>query len=181
MIDLLFRGRRLVFESPLSPEEATERLRRSVAARSWTIGWTDGPAHRFEGTFADGRFHMVRAVRGRNSFRPVLDGTLSPRPGGVHVDVRLRLHPATLIFCLLLLAIVAPLVALAAAEFLRTRQVSPPILVMAAFPVVFSVFTVVLGVEATRATMLLAALFDAPPSRVGGLRRPSASSRGPRA
>jgi hypothetical protein len=56
----------------------------------------------FVGTLANGRFQMVRLVRGKNSFRPTIDGELSPAMNGCRVDVRLKLSAVALFACVLL-------------------------------------------------------------------------------
>jgi hypothetical protein len=63
MLDLLFGGRRLVFESPLTHGEITARLQREVAPAVWE--WHEARPNLFEGTFADSGFYMVRLVRGK--------------------------------------------------------------------------------------------------------------------
>src|SRR5262245_44778255 len=42
------------------------------------------------GTFANGRFHVVRLLRDWGSIRPRIDGTLSRTVNGCQVDVRLK-------------------------------------------------------------------------------------------
>jgi hypothetical protein len=54
MFELFYSGRSIVLDSPLGVEELTRRLELA-----------------FDGTFADGRFCMMRRVRGRNSLRSV--------------------------------------------------------------------------------------------------------------
>jgi len=163
MIDLVFRGRTLVFESALSREEVTERLRREVAPATWQRRETR--SHLFEGTFADDRFHLIRTVRGRNSFRPIIEGQLVPQPNGVRIDVRLRLHPAILIVCGILFTTGAAVAAIAVSEFLSTRQRSPQLFVTVLMTLVFSIFLIAPGVEARKSTQLLSDLFESKPRR----------------
>ena len=85
MIELLFRGRRVVFDSPHGVTEAQARLAREVAVPEWTMR-RDQRTQLFVGTVADGRFEVVRLVRGRNSFRPMLAGQLSPSAGGSRIE-----------------------------------------------------------------------------------------------
>jgi len=97
MIDLLFRGRKLVFQSRLSLDEVTERLQREVAPPKWQL--IETRPRQFVGTFSNGRFSMARMVGGRNSFRSMIEGHLSPGSKGTPIDVQLRLHPFIVIFC----------------------------------------------------------------------------------
>ena len=164
MLDLLFSGRRLVFESALSLEEVTQRLQREVAPPKWQL--IETRPHLFEGTFSDGRFSMARKVGGRNSFRPMIEGQLSRGPRGARVDVQLKLHPAIVIFCAVLFSIGALVVAGIAASGFSMADVTPQHLPpMVVVPVVFIAFLFAPGVEARKATRLLAALFEAEPSR----------------
>lgn len=163
MLDLLFRGRALVFETELGVDEIARRLAREVVPPKWQFRETR--TQMFEGTFSDGRFHMVRLVRGRNSFRPMIDGSVKAGPKGARVDVVLRLHPLVLGLCAVLLAVGALVATVAVAESLTARTLSPGALVGAAFMLVFVVFLVAAVVEARTATRLLARLFEAEPSR----------------
>ena len=97
VIDLVIRGRRLVFESALPLEGAARRLKQETSSPGW---FRHDASRSFEGTFADGRFRVSRAVRGRNSFRMVIDGTVSPRGTGTVIDARLKLHPVVVVLCL---------------------------------------------------------------------------------
>src|SRR5688500_1498378 len=79
MFELFHPGRSLVLDSALGVEELTRRLELA-----------------FEGRVAGDRFRVMRRVRGRNSFRSLLDGQMQPTPGGSRLSVRMRLHPLIL-------------------------------------------------------------------------------------
>jgi hypothetical protein len=164
MLDIVFRGRRLEFASPLSVEELSARLAREVTAAVWRV--TDTRTQTFEGAFADGRFRMVRLVHGRNSFRPLIEGQLVPLPAGTRIDVRLRLHPFVVIFCAILLAVGATLFRIVAADPEARAAVPPPLIALGA-AAVCALVAGVAAAEARTATRLLAALFEAPGSRPG--------------
>jgi hypothetical protein len=166
MLDLVFRGRALVFETALGVDEVTRRLAREVVPPKWQFRETR--TQLFEGTFSDGRFHMVRLVRGRNSFRPLIDGSVTPGSKGARVDVVLRLHPLVLGLCAVLFAVGALVATVAGAESLTTGTTSPGWLFSGALVLVFLVFLVATVVEARTATRLLATLFEAAPSRPRG-------------
>lgn len=160
MIDLVF-GRRLTFHSPLTSEDLAARLGREVAPPT-LFPRSKGP-QAFEGTVADGRFRMMRSVRGRNSFRSLISGTVSPGGRGARVDVRLQLHPAVLIFCALFLLVAAAIASIAIPEFLATGS-SPGLIFVIAVTLVFVLFAIVATVEARKATRMLAALFESQPA-----------------
>jgi hypothetical protein len=162
MLDLVFPGRRLQFASPLSSEEVTARLTREVVPPVW--GRRETRPQIFEGTFVDGRFHMVRLVRGRNSFRPIIEGQVIPLPVGTRIDVRLRLHPIVVILSAILLTVGA-VVAVAVASDPEARDAIPAPLFALMAGVLGAVFVGMSVVEGRTATRLLAQLFEAPPSR----------------
>lgn len=159
MLDLVF-GRRLVFESPLAPEDLVTRLAQQVAAPR-LFSREKGP-QLFEGTIAEGRFRIMRSVRGRNSFRPVISGAVTAGGGGARVDVRLRLHPIVLGLCAILLLVNAMAVAIAIPEYLATGT-SQGMVLMFGLAAVFTAFAMAAVMEARKATRMLAALFQARP------------------
>lgn len=118
----------------------------------------------FEGTFADGRFHMVRLVRGRNSFRPMIDGRLAPGPAGARVDVVLRLHPLVLGLCAILFGIGGLVALIAAGESLARHEPVPPLIVVPLMAAAAAVIAVAASLEASKATRLLAQVFESQPA-----------------
>ena len=160
MLDLVFGGRDLVFASPLSLEEATRRLHREIAPSGVRAAWRRPMEWRmfekrpqsFIGTFADGRFHMVRLIRGRGSIRPWIDGQLTRAVNGCLVHVRLKM-PA--------LAIVAYLPFMLLGVF---ALFSVGVFVLWGLLVVLAP-GIVWSIEARRGVTMLAALFEAEPSR----------------
>jgi hypothetical protein len=171
MIDLVF-GRRLLFHSLLSTEDLTRRLQREVApprlfsrARGTQL---------FEGTVADGRFRMMRSVRGRNSFRPVISGTLSSGEPGTRVDVRLQLHPVVMVFCGAVLLVGAMIGSIAIPEYLATGS-SPALIFLLGLAAVFTAFAIAAALEARKATRMLAALFGVKPVPPDRSRAPAQS------
>jgi len=102
---VIFGGRHIVFESPLSLEEATTRLEREITPPTVRSEWRRPMERRmfekrpqsFIGTFADDRFHVVRLTRGRSSIRPWVDGTLSRSTRGCRVAVQLKMPTVALV------------------------------------------------------------------------------------
>lgn len=162
MFDVLYPGRRLVIDSPLSVEEVTQRLGREVAPRAMELRFREPRQQRFEGTFADGQFSFVRLVRGRNSFRPWMKGRLTRGPAGTRVDVHLQLHPLVLVLGLFFAVVASTVAALAAPDLpvVTTSPLTARVLAMAA--VVF-VFAALGTVEARTSTRLLRTVVGATP------------------
>lgn len=160
---MFLSGRRLVFDSPLTPDQATERLRQQVTPPAWKL--VEDRPQLFEGTFENGRFQMVRLVRGRNSFRPVIEGTLQPGNRGTRIDVRMKLHPLVVVFCGVFLAFGAMVAAVAIPEWLAASTTPAPVwLFLGLAAAVAAAFLAAPGIEARTATRMLQDLFEAEPS-----------------
>jgi hypothetical protein len=147
MFDLFYPGRSIAFDSPLGAEELTRRLEQA-----------------FDGTVADGRFSMMRRVRGRNSFRALVDGHIRPASRGSRLHVRLRLHPWILAFGTMF-ALVAGAVAAAAAPEIPVAGASPLLIGALAMTAVAFLFALLGSVEARTSTRLLSEITDAKPQR----------------
>ena len=145
MFELFYPGRKMVLESPLGVEELTRRLERE-----------------FEGTFADRRFSMMRRVRGRNSFRSVVDGQILPESAGSRLNVRLRLHPLILAIGSVF-ALIAGTVAAVAAPEIPVIGGSPLLVRMVAMAAVAFVFALLGNIEARTSTRLLSNVAEAKP------------------
>jgi hypothetical protein len=166
MLDLVFGGRNLIFESPLSVEEATARLHHDIAAPEWRV--YENRQQPFIGTFADGRFHVARRVRGKNSFRSMIDGQLSPSVNGCRVNVRLKLPAVAVVACALFITIGAGLGTIAVPHVMAARDpitglfglIGPLMLLTAAVAPIL---------EARKATRLLGSTFQSEPSRAASV------------
>ena len=151
-----------MFESPLSREQVTARLGREIAAPEYRP--FENRPQLFEGTFADGRFRMVRLSRGRNSLRPMISGELSSGVRGARVDVRLWLHPGVLAAFAIVFLVGGAAASIAVPDYLRSRQPSVPLGIAALIAWMFVGFTIGATVEARRATRLLARFFETEPA-----------------
>ena len=116
MLDLFFPGRSVAFDSSLALEELTERLHHEIAVPASSL--FDRRTQLFQGSFADGRFKMMRIVKGRNSFNPVIRGQVSRAAGGARVDAQLQLHPLVLGFLAIFTLIASRIASIAAPELL---------------------------------------------------------------
>jgi hypothetical protein len=167
MLDLILTGRRLTLDSPLPLDEVTQRLRREVAPPVvWKL--VEDRTQLFEGTFENGRFSMVRLVRGRNSFRPLIEGTLQPGGRGTRIDVRLKLNPLVVIICVAILAVGTMVGAVAIPALVSNTDSPAPLLVFVGGAAALgAVFFIAPGVEARAAARLLQDLFEAEPTGAG--------------
>lgn len=166
MFDLLISGRKLVFESALTHAEVTGRLQREVAPPKWEL-MESKKQELFEGTFADGRFSMGRMVRGRNSFRTMIDGQLSPMAAGTRIDATLRLRPLVVVLSIAMALFWTMVAWLAVTEDLKTGKAAGRLYISAGASAVFCSFMIATVAEARRATRMLTELFEAQPSLAG--------------
>jgi hypothetical protein len=145
MVELLYSGRSITLVSPLGVEALTRRLEQA-----------------FDGTFVNGRVDMMRRTRGRNSFRMVLEGDMSPAASGSRLDLRLRLHRVILVAGALFALIAGTIAAIAAPEipFVGGSPLLARVLAMTAVAVAFAVLA---SVEARIAIRLLSAVAEATP------------------
>jgi hypothetical protein len=143
MLDLLYPGRSFVLDSPVGVEELTRRFQLA-----------------FDGTIADGRFRMMRRVRGRNSFRSLVDGQIVPGSGGSRLTVRLRLHPLILAIGAVF-AVIAGTIAAVASPEIPVVGGSPLLVRALAMAAVTFVFALLATIEARTSTRLLANLSEA--------------------
>ncbi|HEX4914103.1 MAG TPA: hypothetical protein VFV51_09110 [Vicinamibacterales bacterium] len=116
MIDLFFTGRRVTFESSLTPEEVTHRLQQEITAPARPF--LDRRTQHFQGTFDAGRFQMMRIIKGRNSFNPVITGHLSRVAGGTRIEAQLQVHPLVLGMLAIFTVIASRIASIAVPEFL---------------------------------------------------------------
>ena len=143
MFELFYPGRKIVLDSPLGAAELKRRLELA-----------------FEGTFADGRFSMMRRVQGRNSFRSVVDGHVRPGSSGSRLDGRLRLHPLILAIGAAF-ALIAGTVAAVASPGIPVIGGSPLLVRVLAMAAVACVFALLGSIEARTSTRLLANVAEA--------------------
>jgi hypothetical protein len=155
MFELFHPGRSIVLDSPLDVKELTRRL--EVA---------------FEGTFADGRFSVMRRVRGTNSFRPLVDGQIRPESGGSRLNVRLRLHPLILAFGAVFALVAGTLAAIAAPE-IPVVGGSPLLVAVLAMAAVAFLFALLGSIEARTSTRLLSKVAEADRVETSPRRHPS--------
>jgi len=149
MFGLFYPGRSIVLDSPLGVDELTRRLEQA-----------------FDGTFVNGRVHMQRRTRGRNSFRPVVEGQISPVASGSRLDIRLRLHPLILAIGAAFALIAGTIAAIAAPEIPIVGG-SPLLVRVLGMAAVGFVFAVLGSVEARISTRLISNAAEAKPCLSG--------------
>ena len=95
--------RRIVFQSPLLPDEVVQVLLGSVdPSPRW-----DAPNRPFAGSVTPPEFRIHRTISYRNSFLPEIAGHIAPEGSGSRISMTLRLHPAVSLFLVVWLSLVA--------------------------------------------------------------------------
>lgn len=161
MIPLLFY-KKFTINSPLSQEEAFQRLAEQVTP---TQGFTFNILRReqlFEGLVSKDKFQIARIIWYRNSFLPVVYGRFVPCETGSHIRIFITLHPlilfivasSGLIAGLSVLFVMHQLVTTGALDDLQKK-------ILLVMGLVYSVCTLAFGLEANIASRMLKRLFEA--------------------
>ena len=87
-------------------DQVMARLSPQVAARSW-LRWRR-PDAEFEGVVSAKGFSLVKVVRGRDSFNPLIFGKVVALPSRTRITVQMWLHPLVVAFLAFLSYLMAP-------------------------------------------------------------------------
>ena len=112
--------KQLVFESPLSKEEAIHRLSLEVAKPRTGLRWRETRSEKFEGMVSAESFQITRIIRYRNSFLPVIYGRFATLGPGVRIEVTMKLHIIVLVFSFIWLSFVGGFALLTIPQLLTT-------------------------------------------------------------
>jgi hypothetical protein len=85
----------------IAPQVARDRLAAQVRAPSWTRLFRPSAGPPFEGTVGERAFKIQRIVGYRNSFLPVVRGTIRPAAGGSEIEITMRMQMPVIVFMLL--------------------------------------------------------------------------------
>jgi hypothetical protein len=168
MLDLLFPGRSVTFESALSLEDVTQRLQQEIAAPAWPI--FDRRTQNFEGSFAGGRFRMRRIIKDRRSVNLMIKGQVSRAAAGTRVDVHLQMRPAVIALLVVFSAIASGIAAIVASEQLAVPgagEVRAVVVAVAAVVAIVVLCAAVSNVEASKTLTYLSGVVGAPPMQRG--------------
>ncbi len=80
-------------DSSLKPDEVRKKLSESVMPHKFSFSLFFPKYEKpLSGTFSEKEFELIKNIRYRNSFNPVIYGSISPYGSGSRIDVRLELH-----------------------------------------------------------------------------------------
>lgn len=83
--------------SPYSPEEAISRLQAVVEPRRTFAPFATRQMP-YEGWIKDGEFEITRIIRYRNSFLPVIKGSIQTIIGGTNIKIQMKPNVFVLLF-----------------------------------------------------------------------------------
>lgn len=87
--------------SPLDRQAALDVMRaHTEPEKLFRMGWPNSANDkRFEGTVSGDGFHVRRIIGYRNSFLPVIDGTIHAGASGTRIEVQMRMFIFVYAFC----------------------------------------------------------------------------------
>jgi hypothetical protein len=156
---------KLTVTSPLSPEEVLSRLAGALepmmkTGRRWIF---DPNAKPYEGEILGREFRIRRVIGYRNSFLPVITGTVEPAEQGSVISIKLRLRRVTAVFACLWIGLAA---FFGAAAFLTLflpdapfNRLSLPALLFA--PAGYTLVTAFFRMESGKSSAYFRELFEA--------------------
>jgi hypothetical protein len=157
---LLFPYKQLVFESPLSQEEAIRRLSLEVADPRSGSQWFKANPLPFDGTVSETGFKIRRFIRGRNAFRPVVYGRFSPSISGVRIAITMRLPTGVLLFSIVWLCFVTSVIVLSLPQMPTSDSFQGGAIGWAMLLIFYITTTISFGVEMNKASKLLCRIFE---------------------
>jgi hypothetical protein len=86
----LFPSQEATLYSALPKAEVLDRLYYNVQPEHMAFAHKDHPARRFQGHIEGSSFTIKRVIGYRNSFLPVITGSLSELPKGTRINLRLK-------------------------------------------------------------------------------------------
>lgn len=134
----MLHRRQFSIRTRLTPDQARSRLLGAIAPVPRPILERD--SRPFVGTMDGATFRIMRASRGRSSFRPLVRGQIESDPGGSRIAVAMGVHPAVMVFVGFLLVLPASLLVSVLAGGTATDRRDP---VMVAIPGVILIFLTV--------------------------------------
>jgi hypothetical protein len=165
---LAFPLARITLETPLAQYAVFKRLQDAVEPRKW---WRLSRSHRdFEGVVSHIGFKVFRIIHHRNSFLPVVVGTIQPRvQGGTRIEVLMRMTWLTIVLMALWMGFAAALLVCglwamgfgAVAPFVAHAGTAAIVAAAAGMLVAgYAMSAISFNVEARRARTLLARIVD---------------------
>ncbi|MFK8057155.1 MAG: hypothetical protein AB8F78_13610 [Saprospiraceae bacterium] len=98
----------IIYETQLAPAEIQARLAEVIEPLKYfrkKDGLSNKNLKAYQGWLSEDSFEVSRLITYRNSFLPQINGTIQKYSGGTKVFLKISLHPAILIFVLLIFGV----------------------------------------------------------------------------
>ena len=155
----LFPRRRFTITTGVPADEALSRLGQATGRHADTVA--AGDDRRFVGDVTGGSFRIMRASRGRNSFRPLIRGAVAPSMNGSEVTGTAALHAVVTGFMGVLLAVLTLTLLQLLASAIGTRRLDAAVLVVPGIiAFLLLMMRLAFAVESRRALEELAVVVD---------------------
>lgn len=119
-----FPSEKITYKTKLKEDEIVNRLSQIMEPekRIRLHLFQKGDSKSYEGKMVGRIFKMTRIIRYRNSFLPIINGTIIPDFDGTTIEVKMRLHPFVAVFIGIWMGGVFLACLLMLIEILRTFQ-----------------------------------------------------------
>ena len=89
----IFPSMQFTIDSSMNPADVSRKLSEYVMPlkMQFTVFYKEYEKP-FSGSYSEKEFELIKNIRYRNSFNPVIYGSISPYGSGSRIDVRLELH-----------------------------------------------------------------------------------------
>lgn len=112
----------------LNPEQVSEKLSNAIEPpkrlRSYDI-WAKQPSKQYEGRISGYNFRINKIINYRNSFLPIIEGTICPDIIGCQIKIQMKLHIAVIIFMLFWFGNLIPISLSFLAAMIADHKVGP--------------------------------------------------------
>lgn len=147
-------------DSPLSASEMVSVLESAVEPPK-LVRWGASGSRSYQGEFTHSGFKIWRIISYRNSFLPIIEGTIIPVTSGSRVAVTMRLHRFIAVFMIIWLSMVAALLLAFSLASMNGRIDPFPAVLVPFFMLVFGILLTSCSfwAEARKAKLFLVELF----------------------
>ncbi|MCT7958581.1 hypothetical protein [Laspinema palackyanum] len=103
----MFPSQRFTITTYLSPDDVQKKLMRVVEPPPQGIQFQWKRSEKpYQGQIGEHSFKISRIISYRNSFLPQIEGRIQPHGRGSQIEIKMKLHPAVMIFMCVWLGIV---------------------------------------------------------------------------
>jgi hypothetical protein len=136
---------KLIYKTKIKEDEVIRRITDFMEPeKTFRFNLFQKTAKPYEGKINGRSFNLRRLIRYRNSFRPEIEGEISPDLNGTTINVKMRLHKAIIVF----LCLWCGFVIYAFFGFLQESRTDPKFAAFLLIPVGMLLFVYILTIAA---------------------------------